>query len=176
MSAESSVFETREQFLERRLRDMFPVLAPLEQRPDFKALAEALAAAQAEGRHHACQLVDSSGSKVPFPEVAVFILKRVAEVLAQGDSISTIPISQELSVKETADALNVDPEYVDRLLDEGSIPYTEKGKHRRMHVKDVVAFKYKWEREREKGLSELVRMTEELGGYEKQSKMYQNEG
>ncbi len=192
MGTESSLFETREQFLERRVRDMFPVDACEDRLSDFKALAELLAAAQAEGRHHACQLVDSAGSKVPFPEVAVFILKRVAEVLAQGDSIATIPTDHEFSTEEAAKALHVDPEYVDRLIDEGtlptvvdgrrrpatatvSIPCTKTGEHRRIHAKDLLAFKYKWEQECEKGLNELIHMADEVGAYEDQERFFQNE-
>ncbi len=166
MSTESKLHETPEQFLDRQVRNMASVLAPEEQRPDFKALAEALAAAHAEGRHGAYQLVDSSGDKIPFPETAVFILKRVAEVLARGDSIATVLTDREISTQQAANVLNVSEQYLARLLDEESIPYTNTGEHRRVHVEDVLAYKYKRDRKREAALAELTRLSQEYGGYE----------
>lgn len=166
MSTGDTVFGTREQFLDMRVRNMASVLAPEEQRPDLKALADALAAAHAEGRYDAYQLVDSLGDKVPVPETAVFILKRVAEVLARGDYVSTVLTGREISTQQAANVLNVSQEYMVRLLDEGSIPCTKNGEHRRVHVEDVLAYKYKRDRKREAGLAELTRLSQEYGGYE----------
>ncbi len=164
MSTGDSIYETREQYLERRVRNMSPMKAPRDHRPDYKALAEALAAAYAEGRHGACQLVDSSGDKVPVPDVVFFVMKRVAEILARGDSVATVPVGRELSTQKAADVLRVPLDYLVGLLDEGSIPYTQTGEHRCMHVEDVLAFKYKQDRKREAALAEIARFSQEHGG------------
>ena len=53
-----------------------------------------------------------------------------------------------------------------RLLDDGRIPFTKTGKHRRVQMEDVLAFKEKRDRERRLGLDELTQMSEEFGGYD----------
>jgi excisionase family DNA binding protein len=90
----------------------------------------------------------------------------VAEVLARGDAITLIPVHQELTTQQAADLLNISRQYLVRLLEEGKIPYTRTGKHRRLRIDDVVAYKQARDRERGESLDELARLSNELGGYE----------
>ena len=57
-----------------------------------------------------------------------------------------------------------------RLVDEGRIPFRKTGKHRRLRVEDVLAFKGKRDKDRRAGLRELTRLTQELDGYDAESK------
>ena len=52
-----------------------------------------------------------------------------------------------------------------RLLDAGRVPYTKTGKHRRLRLEDVLAFKEQRDRERGTALDELTQLSEDLGGY-----------
>jgi len=65
---------------------------------------------------------------------------------------------------KAADLLNVSRQYLVRLLDQGRIPFTKTGKHRRLKIEDMLAFKEERDRERKAGLDELARMSEEFGG------------
>jgi excisionase family DNA binding protein len=113
-----------------------------------------------------CQIVGLEGETiVALPEAVFYVLKRVAEVLARGDAITVVPVGKELTTQQAANLLNVSRQYVVRLLDQGRIPYTKTGKHRRLRVEDVLAFKRRRDQERRAKLDELTRMSGELGGY-----------
>jgi hypothetical protein len=56
------------------------------------------------------------------------------------------------------------------LLDEDRIPHTKTGRHRRLLIEDVLAFKEKRDVERKGALQGLSELTEELGGYARELK------
>jgi excisionase family DNA binding protein len=90
----------------------------------------------------------------------------VAEVLAGGDAVTIVPTGKELTTQQAADLLSVSRQYLVRLLDEGRIPCIRTGKHRRLRIDDVLAFKEKRDRERQEALTDLTRLSEDLGGYD----------
>ena len=154
--------------LEEQIRRMTPVAAPPEQQAQVIALSKALDDIAHAPRRRApkCQLVGPTGESIAIPESVFRVLERVAEVMARGDSITVVPVGRELTTQQAADLLNVSRQYVVRLLDEGRIPYGKTGKHRRLRIEDVLAFKETRDKDRRAGLRELSRMTQELGGYD----------
>lgn len=154
--------------LEEQIRRMSPVAAPPEQQPDVAAIYRLLGEAVRARRRRpaACKLVGPSGETIPIPESMFYILERVAEIMARGDSITIVPVGKEMTTQQAAGVLNVSRQYLVRLLDEGRIPYTKTGKHRRLRIDDVLAFKELRDEERRSSLDELTRMSEELGGYD----------
>ena len=74
---------------------------------------------------------------------------------------------QELTTQQAADILNVSRPYVVKLLEEGKIPHTKRGRHRRIRFDDLMSYKEKDDRERSLAFDELVRLSEDLEvGYE----------
>ena len=148
-----------------RIRRHEPVRARREERSGIAKLSSALhdAIDRPEAR---CSLVGPRGETIELPEPIFHILARVAEVLARGDAITVIPVHQELTTQQAADLLNISRQYLVRLLEEGKIPYTRTGKHRRLRIDDVVAYKQARDRERSDSLDELARLSDELGGYD----------
>jgi excisionase family DNA binding protein len=151
---------------------MSPVAAPPEQRAQVAALSRAI-----EGMAHApkrraprCQLVGPDGAATSIPESIFYVLERVAEVMARGDAITVVPVGKEVTTQQAADLLNVSRQYLVRLLDEGRIPFRKTGKHRRVRVADVLAFKDQRDKDRRAGLRELSRLTQEFGGYDAELK------
>ncbi len=94
-----------------------------------------------------------------------YILARVVEVLERGDAITVVPVGKELTTQQAADLLNISRQYLVRLLDEGKVPHTRTGKHRRLRFEDVLTFKQTRDRERDESLNELTRLSKEFGGY-----------
>ncbi|HEV7668028.1 MAG TPA: excisionase family DNA-binding protein [Thermoanaerobaculia bacterium] len=158
--------------MEDQLRRMTPVSAPPEQQAQVAALSRALEGMVHPPKRRApkCRLVGPEGESIALPESVFYVLERVAEVLARGDSITVVPVGREVTSQQAADLLNVSRQYLVRLLDEGRIAFRKTGKHRRLRIEDVLQFKEKRDQERCAGLRELSRMTQELGGYDSELK------
>ncbi|MFT3913432.1 MAG: excisionase family DNA-binding protein [Anaeromyxobacteraceae bacterium] len=158
--------------LEDQIRRMTPVAAPPEQRAQVVELSKALdVMAQARTRSApACKLVGPGGKAIPLPESVFYVLERVAEVLARGDSITVVPVGREVTTQQAADLLNVSRQYLVRLLEGERIPYRKTGKHRRLKIEDVLAFRARRDQERREGLRQLSRTTQEFGGYDSELK------
>lgn len=158
--------------MEDLIRRMTPVAAPPEQQAQVLALSRALEGMVHPPRRRApkCQLVGPKGETIAVPESIFYVLERVAEVLARGDSITVVPVGREVTTQQAADLLGVSRQYLVRLLDEGRIAFRKTGKHRRLRIEDVLEFKGKRDKDRRAGLRELSRMTQEFGGYESELK------
>jgi hypothetical protein len=74
-------------------------------------------------------------------------------------------MNDKIDLRAVADILNVPIEYVDRLFIEGKIHCTGSGDQRLFDAGHVLKFKEQRDSERRQGLRELVRMTQEFGGY-----------
>ena len=158
---------------EDQIRRMTPVTAPPDQQAAVATLSRAIEGMlHAPKRHRApkCQLVGPTGEPTAIPESVFYVLERVAEVLARGDAITVVPLGKEVTTQQAADLLNVSRQYLVRLLDEGRIPYSKTGKHRRIRVEDLLAFKEQRDKNRRAGLRELSRLTQEFGGYDAERK------
>jgi len=159
--------------IEDQIRRMTPVAAPPDQLADVAALSRALdtiAHPLTKRRTPKYKLVGPSGEEIAIPESVFYVLERVAEVMARGDSITVVPVGQQLTTQQAADLLNVSRQYLVRLLDENRIPFTKTGKHRRLRIEDVLSYKETRDRERRAGLRELSQLTEEFGGYDAELK------
>lgn len=150
---------------------MTPVSAPPAERVEVAKLHQVLGGlVHAPARAPACRLVGPRGEEVALPDAVFYVLERVAEVLARGDSVTVVPVGKELTTQQAADLLNVSRQYLVRLLDEGRIVYTKTGKHRRLRIEDVLAFKERRDSERKNTLRDLSELTEAFGGYDRELK------
>jgi excisionase family DNA binding protein len=158
--------------MEDLIRRMTPVAAPPEQQAQVVALSRALEGMAHPRRRRApkCQLVGPKGDSIALPESIFYVLERVVEVLARGDSITVVPVGREVTTQQAAGLLNVSRQYLVRLLDEGRIAFRKTGKHRRLRIEDVLEFKQKRDKDRRAGLRELSQMTQAFGGYDSELK------
>jgi excisionase family DNA binding protein len=156
------------QSIEDHIRRLTPVAAPPEQREQVAALARALG----EMGHDTptCQIIGPGGQAFAIPESVFHLLERVIQVMARGDSVTIVPIGKEVTTQQAANLLNVSRQYLVRLLDEGRIPHRRTGKHRRLRIDDVLAYKRQRDRDRRTDLRELSRLTQEVGGYDAELK------
>lgn len=114
------------------------------------------------------QVVGSSGEALDLPASVVEVLQRATAVLSSGDAVAILPVGKDLSTQQAADILNVSRQYVVRLVNEGRLPATKTGKHRRLRMEDVLAFKRVRDAERNRALDDLATLTEEFGGYDRE--------
>jgi len=67
----------------------------------------------------------------------------------------------EVGTQEAALILNLSRPTVVKFLDEGRIPFRKPGKHRRVRMSDLVAFKARLERDRAAALQRLTSLGQE---------------
>ena len=94
---------------------------------------------------------------IDLPASAVDLLIHVLEAMAAGQGVTLIPESAELTTVQAADVLNVSRPFLIKLLDQKAIPHRKVGKHRRIRMEDVMAYKNGIDREREQVLEQLTR-------------------
>ena len=124
-----------------------------EERASIARLSSALQSALAhdEARY---RLVGPHGESLELPQEVLVILARAAAILARGQSISILAVHKELTTQQAADLLNLSRQYLVRMLDDGKIPHTRTGKHRRLRIEDVLAFQEARDRQRRESLGE----------------------
>lgn len=93
---------------------------------------------------------------IELPAGAVAMLMDILEAMAAGRGVTIIPESAELTTVQAADLLNVSRPFLIRLLDDGTIPHRLVGKHRRVRMEDVMAYKATTDRTRETILDQLT--------------------
>ncbi len=102
------------------------------------------------------------GKQVKLPAALARVLMGALDRLAEGKGLAVVPLDDEISTQEAADLLNVSRPFVIKLLDGGEIPSRKVGRHRRVLVADVLAYKEKNDAGRRKALAELVAQAQEL--------------
>jgi excisionase family DNA binding protein len=78
-------------------------------------------------------------------------------------------LTQWLTALETADLLGVSRPTPLKLLEDGKVPFEQPGRHRRMRLDDVLAYRDQRHQERSEALDELVRQTDALGLYDEEA-------
>jgi excisionase family DNA binding protein len=108
------------------------------------------------------KLIAPDGHELPLPASMYEVLRQAAHQLAAGLAVSIVPIGTKLSTQQTADLLGVSRPHVVKLLEQGEIPYTRTGKHRRVLLSDVLAYRDRQAGRRSEALDELARLSEDL--------------
>ncbi len=111
--------------------------------------------------------IQESGEFVTIPKKALDLLMNILSNMAEGKSISIVPSDSEISTQQAADMLNVSRPHIVKLLEEGIIPFTKVGSHRRILLKDLMVYDKKLKEQRRKSLEYMAKQAQELNlGYE----------
>jgi excisionase family DNA binding protein len=101
------------------------------------------------------------------PTSALRLLVDILGELAIGNAVKVVPVHAELTSQEAADLLNVSRPHLVKMLEEGAIPFTKTGRHRRIRFSDLMAFKQRREEESQEAMEALANQAQELGmGYD----------
>lgn len=136
-----------------------------DQLRDLLARIDALVETKTDG-----VLRGPDGSEVPIPASAMEALRLVAIAMAQGKAVTVAPHDKELTTQEAADILGVSRPHLVKLLDRGDLPHhrtsNDAGAHRRVLLRDVLAYRDA-RRDRRRGLlRELTQASQDAqGGY-----------
>ena len=110
--------------------------------------------------------INGSGHLLKIPKRALLLLFEILKNMAEGKSVTLIPLNAEVSTQQAADMLNVSRPHIVKLLENGQIPFTKVGKHRRIALKDLMTYEKKLKENRREKLQFLVTQAQELNlGY-----------
>jgi excisionase family DNA binding protein len=143
-----------------------PVAASKSERP---AVAEIEHLLETSRSSSAPKLMGPSGELVEVPESVVRVLRQAVQAMAQDQAVAVVPVQKQLTTQEAADLLGVSRPYLVRLLEQGVIPFTKTGTHRRIGFDDLLAYKGQRDTDRRKALTRLTRMSQEMGLYSDKS-------
>jgi excisionase family DNA binding protein len=107
------------------------------------------------------KLVEVGGESIALPESLYQLLCQAAHLMAAGKAVSLVPIEQDMTVEATASLLNVSPEFVVKLLDDGEIPYGKVGNQRLISLASAIAYKQQRSVKRREILKELAEFSQE---------------
>ena len=105
--------------------------------------------------------------RLVLPTSALRLLVDILGELALGNAVKVVPVHAELTSQEAADLLNVSRPHLVKMLEDGAIPFTKTGRHRRVRFSDLMAFKQRRDEQSQEAMEALVQQAQELGmGYD----------
>lgn len=123
------------------------------------------------GDGHA-ELVRPDGTRTQLPAAVYEVLRHVVLAMARGQAVTIAPHHQQLTTQEAADILGVSRPTLVKMLDDGLIPHRQPGRHRRVLLRDVLAYQEQRRMARQAAMDELVDISEESDAYRKTAKQY----
>lgn len=102
-------------------------------------------------------LVDPHGKPRMIPVEIFRILDQVTNALAAGKGITIVPQGANMTTQQAADFLGVSRPTLVRLLESGAIPFEQPGRHRRVQLHDLLAYKQSFSAERREALRALAK-------------------
>ena len=110
--------------------------------------------------------IEETQERIKVPLKALKLLAKILEATAEGKPVSIVPLAAEMTTQAAADMIGCSRPHFVKLLEDGEIPYTKVGKHRRVKVEDVMTYKKAMKEKQEKLLMEMMREDEEAGLYD----------
>ncbi|MCW9057841.1 MAG: excisionase family DNA-binding protein [Gammaproteobacteria bacterium] len=110
--------------------------------------------------------VQLDGTDLILPRDVLALLRDILTEMAQGNAVTIVPTHAELTTQAAADILNVSRPHLIKLLEEGRIPFTLIGTHRRIRYQDLMDYKAERDRKSQEAMEELAKQAQDLGmGY-----------
>lgn len=110
--------------------------------------------------------VEETKEHIKIPIKALRLLSDILEAMSKGQPISIVPMAAEVTTQKAAEILGCSRPFLVKLLEEGKIPFTKIGRHRRVKMEDVLVYKEEQKKEQKKHLIEMMQKDEELGLYD----------
>ena len=112
------------------------------------------------------KLVGADGTQQALPaSLSDFLVKLTAD-LRKGQSVAIVQNDAQVTTVEGARMLGVSRQFLIKLIEAGAIPHYMVGTHRRIYVRDLLAYKTKRDAHRRRTLDDLARAEAADGLYD----------
>jgi excisionase family DNA binding protein len=118
-------------------------------------------------REAEAKLIGPDGKSEILPNNLYSFLLRLLADLRAGNAVTILQSSHELTTIEASKVLGMSRQFLVQLLEKGQIPFHMVGTHRRLYVRDVIAYKAKRDTSRRKTLDDLAKREFAKGDYGK---------
>ncbi len=110
--------------------------------------------------------IEETKDRLTIPLSALEMLVKILKATSEGLPISVVPVAMEVTTQKAADLLGCSRPHIVKLLQEGKIPFTKVGKHRRIKYDDLIAYQRQMEAEQKALLIDIMQSDEEDGLYD----------
>jgi excisionase family DNA binding protein len=120
-------------------------------------------------QHLRLRLEDPESGKtveVSVPAAALRLMAKALASMAEGHSVTLLPLDAELSTQQAADLLGVSRPYFVKLLEEGRIPFRKVGAQRRVRLEALRHYIANYQQEASAALEEMTADAQRAGLYE----------
>lgn len=114
------------------------------------------------------KLVGPGGRTQSLPDSLYEFLVKLNAGLGEGQSVAIVQNDAQLTTVEAARMLGVSRQFLIGQLEKGEIPFHMVGTHRRVYVRDVLAYKMRRDGKRRRILDDLTRAEAEEGLYDRE--------
>lgn len=108
---------------------------------------------------------DERGRTIDAPEQVYRLTREVLSIVAEGGAAAVISVDHDLTTQAAADILGVSRPHLIKVLEQGDIPFYLVGRHRRVAIGDVLAYKKRRDALRRGALDDLAAESQDLGLY-----------
>ena len=112
-------------------------------------------------------LISASGERLSLPPTVYGVLRRIVELMAEGNAVTLVTDNQVVTTQRAADLLGMSRPYFIKLLETGAMAHHRVGNQRRVYLRDVLEFARKRDEERQASLDRLSRQALEAGMYDR---------
>lgn len=112
------------------------------------------------------QLISPTGKSFNIPRPVYSLLVQILKDLSEGASVAILQERQGLTTVQASRLLGVSRQFLVNLLDKEEIPHHMVGTHRRIYIKDLIAYKCRRDRARRAVLNQMVQSELETGAYD----------
>ncbi len=111
------------------------------------------------------KLIGPDGKTEILPNNLYSFLLRLLADLRAGMAVTILQSGHELTTIEASKILGMSRQFLVQLLERGEIPFHKVGTHRRLYVRDVIAYKARRDTSRRKTLDDLAKREFAKGDY-----------
>lgn len=110
--------------------------------------------------------IEETSEKIKIPLSALKLLGDILKAMGQGKLISLVPIATEVTTQAAAEILGCSRPHLVKLLEDGKIPFTKVGKHRRIKFDDIMLYRNQMKEQQRQHIIDIMNLDEDSGLYD----------